>query len=145
MNLVVRDPFWKEFNGVANRLNQMFDFPRQQAEDSLGSWNPAVDVVDQGGEIVIHAELPGCKKEDIEVGVENNILTIRGKREKKEETKQDGYYRTEMAYGSFSRSFSLPTTVAVDKIAAKYKDGILNLTLPKADEAKPRQIEVKVS
>jgi len=145
MNLVVRDPFWKEFSTLSSRLNRLLDTPREDNNDLLGSWSPAVDIFDKGGEVVIHAELPGIKKEDIDVRVENNILTIRGKKERKEEVKEEGYFRAERAYGSFSRSFSLPSTVEVGKIAAEYRDGILTLRLPKAEEAKPRQIEVKIS
>jgi HSP20 family protein len=77
--------------------------------------------------------------------VENNVLNIRGKKERKEEVKEEGYYRTERSYGTFSRSFSLPNTVDVKKIAAEYRDGVLTLSLPKAEEARPRQIEVKIS
>ena len=144
MNLVVRDPFWKEFNALSNRFNRLFDLPREENADYLGSWSPAVDIYDKGSEVVIHAELPGMKKEDIDVRVENNVLTIRGKKERKEEVKEEGYFRTERAYGSFSRSFSLPSTVDVTKIGAEYKDGVLTLHVPKAEEAKPRQIDVKV-
>jgi HSP20 family protein len=145
MNLVVRDPFWKEFNTLSTRLNRLLDNSRENEGDYLGSWSPAVDIYDKGGEVVIHAELPGMKKEDIDIRVENNILTIRGKRERKEEVKEDGYFRSERAYGAFSRSFSLPNTVDVKKIGAEYKDGVLTLSLPKAEEAKPRQIDVKIS
>ena len=113
MNLVVRDPFWKEFSTLSNRLNQMFDAPRYDNSDFMGSWNPAVDIYDRGGEVVIHAELPGMKKEDIDLRVENNVLTLSGKKERKEEVNEDGFFRTERAYGTFSRSFSLPTSVDV--------------------------------
>jgi HSP20 family protein len=145
MNLMVREPSWKEFSIFSNRLNRLMDTPQKDNNDSLGSWSPAVDIFDKGGEVVIYAELPGIKKEDIDVRVENNVLTIRGKKERKEEVKEEGYFRAERTYGSFSRSFSLPTTVEVGKIAADYKDGILTLRLPKAEEAKPRQIEVKIA
>ncbi len=145
MNLVVRDPFWKEFNALSNRFNRLFDVQREETADFLGSWSPAVDVYDRGSEMVIQAELPGMKKEDIDVRVENNVLTLRGKKERKEEVKEDGFFRSERMYGIFSRSSSLPSTVDVSKIAADYKDGVLTLTLPKAEEAKPRQIAVKVS
>lgn len=143
MNLVVRDPFWKEFNTLA-RFNHFFDLPREEASDSLGAWSPAVDIYDKGAEVVIHAEVPGMNKDDIDVHVENNVLTIRGKKERKEEAKEDGYFRTERSYGTFSRSFSLPTTVDVSKIVAEYKDGILTLSLPKEEQARPRQIAVSV-
>jgi HSP20 family protein len=145
MNLMVREPFWKEFSLVSNRLNRLLDTPREDNNDFLGSWSPAVDIFDKGGEVVIHAELPGIKKEDIDVRVENNVLTLSGKKERKEEVKEEGYFRTERTYGSFSRSFSLPSTVNLSKIAAEYKDGVLTLRLPKAEDAKPRQIEVKIS
>ncbi len=145
MNLVVRDPFLKDFTALTNRFNHFFDLPRESNADYLGAWNPAVDIFDKGGEVVIHAELPGIKKEDIDVHVENNVLTIRGKKERKEEAKEEGYYRTERSYGSFSRSFSLASSVDVTKIGAEYKDGVLTLSLPKSEEAKPRQIDVKVA
>ena len=145
MNLIVREPSWKEFSIFSNRLNRLMDTPREDNNDFLGSWSPAVDIFDKGGEVVIYAELPGIKKEDIDVRVENNVLTLRGKKERTEEVKEEGYFRAERTYGSFSRSFSLPSTVEVGKIAADYKDGILTLRLPTAEEAKPRQIEIKVS
>ncbi len=145
MNLVARDPFLKDFTALTNRFNRFFDLPRESNVDYLGAWNPAVDIFDKGAEVVIHAELPGIKKEDIDVHVENNVLTIRGKKERKEEAKEEGYYRTERSYGSFSRSFSLASSVDVTKIGAEYKDGVLTLSLPKAEEAKPRQIDVKVA
>jgi HSP20 family protein len=145
MNLVVRDPFWREFTALSNRLNRLVQTPGEEEGDYLGSWSPVVDIYDKGGEVVIHAELPGMKKEDIDIRVENNVLTIRGKKERKEEVKEEGYFRSERAYGTFSRSFSLPTTVDVKKISAEYKDGVLTLSLPKAEEAKPRQIEVKIA
>lgn len=143
MHLIMRDPFWKQFNALAN---QFANGPKTDNEgDFMGAWSPAVDIYDDGGQVVIHAEIPGIKKDDIDVRVENNVLTIRGKKERKEEVKEEGYVRTERSYGSFSRSFSLPTTVAMAKIQAEYKEGVLTLQIPKAEEAKPRQIEVKVS
>ena len=152
MNLVMRDPTWKEFNTfntlntLSNRIHRLLDAPRREDEtDLLGSWSPAVDIFDKGAEVVIHAELPGMNKKDIDVRVENNILTICGKKERAEEVKEEGHFRSERTYGSFSRSFSLPSTVEFTKIGADYKDGVLTLRLPKAEEAKPRQIEVKIN
>lgn len=145
MNLVLRDPFWKDFNTLSSRLNRYLDTTsREEDADFLGAWSPAVDVYDRGNEVVIHAEIPGMKKDDIDVRVENNVLTIRGKKERSEEVKEEGYYRSERAYGTFSRSFSLPSTVDPTKIGAEYRDGVLTLNVPKAEEAKPRQIDVKV-
>jgi len=148
MNLVVRDPFWRQFGTLGNRLNQLnrvFDGLQVDEEgDTLGAWSPTVDIYDTGSEVRLQAELPGIDKKDIDIRVENNVLTLRGTRERSEEVNEKGYFRTERSYGSFSRSFALPNTVDVSKIEADYKDGVLNLVLPKAEEAKPKQIEVKI-
>ena len=145
MNLVVRDPLLKEFNGLSNNLSRLFGTQREKNQNFLGAWSPVVDIYDKGIDVVLHAEIPGLRKEDIDVHVENNVLTIRGKKKRNEKVNEDGYFRSERAYGSFSRSFSLPNNVDEAKIHAEYKEGVLTLRLPKAEEAKPRQIEVKVS
>ncbi len=146
MKLVRWEPFGRDFARMANRLNRAFD-PRFEDTDreSLGIWNPPVDIFEEKDELVLKAELPGMKKEDIEVRIENNVLTLQGERKRESETKEDGYYRSERAYGTFSRSFSLPTSLDTSKIGAEYKDGILTVSLPKAEEAKPKQIDVKVA
>jgi HSP20 family protein len=141
MKLVRWEPFGREFSGLANKLNQAFDFERE----SLGNWCPPVDIYEDKDEVVLKAELPGMKKEEIDVRVENNILTLHGQRKREKEEKEDGYFRSERAYGTFSRSFTLPTTVDVKKISASYKDGILAVQLPKLEETKPKQIDVKVA
>ncbi len=108
-------------------------------------WNPRMDVVESDHEFTVHAELPGLNKDDIKVTLEDNVLTIEGERKHEDEQKDKQFYRRERAYGTFKRSFGLGTEVDADKIAANYKDGILILTLPKSETAKPRQIEVAVS
>ncbi len=147
MKLVRWDPFGREFAGMATRLNRAFDprFWDDEERESMGRWNPPVDIYESENDIVLQAELPGLKKDEIDVRVEKNVLTLNGQRERENEVKEDGYYRSERAYGSFSRSFTLPTTVDATKIAATYRDGVLTLTLPKVEQAKPRQIEVKVA
>ncbi len=154
MTTLVRwNPFWRDFGSLTRNFDQFFDTlaprsargPNGEEADFLGSWYPAVDIFDNDNEIALKAELPGLKKEDIDIHVEDNLLTLRGERKREEEVKEKGYFRSERAYGTFSRSFTLPATVAADKISANYKDGILSVTLPKAEEAKPRQIEVKVA
>jgi HSP20 family protein len=95
-------------------------------------------------EIVLRAELPGLKREEIDIRVENNTLTLRGERKRDAEVKQESYHRVERSYGSFSRSFSLPNTVSADKVSATFTDGVLTITLPLREEAKPRQIQVQV-
>jgi HSP20 family protein len=131
---------------MADRLNRAFDLRFEDADrESLGVWNPPVDIIEDKDGLVLKAELPGMDKKDIEVRVENNVLTLQGERKRESETKEDGYYRCERAYGTFSRSFSLPTSVDTSKIGAEYKDGVLSVSLPKAEEAKPKQIDVKVA
>lgn len=146
MKLVRWEPFGSDFARMANRLNRAFDLRSEDRDqESLGNWNPPVDIFEEKDGLVLKAELPGMKKEDIEVRVENNVLTLQGERKRESETKEDGYHRSERAYGTFSRSFSLPTSVNTSKIGAEYKDGILSVSLPKAEEAKPKQIDVKVA
>ena len=129
-------------------MNRLFDsFLRSDAADdgAFGSsWTPAVDILEQEDSYTLEAELPGLKKDDVKISVQDNLLTLRG--EKKDERKESkkGYLRMETNYGSFTRSFTLPTTINASKIEAEFKDGILKIQIPKAEEAKPKMIEVKV-
>ena len=108
-------------------------------------WHPRVDVAESDHEFTVTAELPGLNKEDIKVTLEDNVLTIEGERKREDERKDKQFFRRERFYGAFKRAFKLGTEVQADNIAANYKDGILTLTLPKFEAAKPRQIEVAVS
>jgi HSP20 family protein len=112
---------------------------------SRGAWVPPVDVYEQDGVLVLKAELPGLKREDIDVTVENDTLTIRGERKLDQDIKQDNVHRVERAFGSFSRAFSLAPKVDATKITAEYKDGLLAIRLPFREEAKPRSIKVDVA
>ena len=124
------------------RLNRMFSELYQH--NFSGDWTPAVDIYQTDKhEVVIKAELPDTKKEDISVTFENNVLTLKGERKLEQEVKRESYQRIERRYGSFSRSFTLPSTVDASQISASYKDGVLEVVVPKADEAKPRDIEVQ--
>ena len=107
-------------------------------------WSPAVDILETENELVLKADLPDLKLEDIEVRVEDGTLTMRGERKFEKEEKSKGYHRIERSYGSFSRSFSLPDTVDSEGVAAAYKNGVLTVTLPKKEAAKPRQVKVEV-
>lgn len=141
------DPFRKMQERV-NRVwgENFFDFFKPMAEEnwSLATWSPACDIYENDNEIVIKAELPEVKKGDVHVAIENNVLTIRGERKFSEETKQENYRRVERSYGEFMRSFTLPSFVDATKVNADFKDGVLRVTLAKREEAKPKQIEVKV-
>jgi len=133
--------------GIQREMNKMFDgvFRGTGDEDySFSSWTPAVDITEHDDEYLVKVELPGVNKDEVKLTLENNILTIRGEKKQEKETKKENYHRVERSYGSFQRSFTLPAAVKSDKIDASYKDGILTVSLPKAEEAKPKQIEVKV-
>ena len=138
------------FRQIQERLNRVFgenmDFFKPMAGEnwSLATLTPACDIYENDHEIVVKAELPEVKKEDVHVAIENNVLTIRGERKFSEETKQENYHRVERSYGEFMRSFTLPNFVDNTKVNADFKDGILRVTMAKREEAKPRQIEVKV-
>jgi len=126
-----------------DRLNRMFSDFRTEAFNQ--AWVPAVDIYEsETHEVVIKAELPDVKKEDIGVTVENNVLTLTGERKQEESVKQEQFQRVERRFGSFSRSFTLPATVDASQIAASYKDGVLTVRLPRREEAKPKQITVNV-
>ncbi len=139
--------FPSDMVSLQREMNRVFDsFFNGVDEPGLlnGTWAPAVDVAEGEDSYTVKMELPGVKKDDVKITLESNILTIRGEKKAESEVKEKNYHRTERSYGSFQRSFTLPTTVKNDRIDAVYKDGILTVTLPKAEEAKPRQIEVKV-
>jgi HSP20 family protein len=126
-----------------DRLNRMFSDLYGEAF-SRSAWVPAVDIYETDNhDVVIKAELPDVKKEDIGVSVENNVLTLTGER-KPEQSTREQFQRVERRFGSFSRSFTLPTSVDAGQIAASYKDGVLTIRLPRREAAKPRQITVKV-
>jgi HSP20 family protein len=126
-------------------MQRRFGRPFAEQDDSMGTWAPTVDIFEKGEDLVIRAEIPGVSKDDIDINVENNTLTIRGERKREEEFKQEQAYRAERIYGSFLRTFSLPRTVDSSRISASYRDGVLELTLPKAEEAKPKKIQIQAA
>lgn len=149
MTLVRWDPF-RELEDMSERLNRMFSRPAATAKNgkeslTVADWIPTVDISETDGEYVIKAELPEVKKEDVKVTLEDGVLTLTGERRQEKEEKNTKYHRVERSYGSFVRSFSLPDLVDETKVKAEYKDGMLNLHLPKSEKAKPRAIEVKVA
>ena len=144
----VRSAFPTDLLNVQREINGLFDrfFRTDERDDSLftSSWSPAVDVAEHDSEYLVNVELPGVNKDDVKITMQDNMLTIRGEKKQEKETKESDYHRVERSYGSFQRSFTLPMHVKSDKIDASYRDGILTVTLPKAEEAKPKQIEVRV-
>jgi HSP20 family protein len=148
MAIVRWDPF-RNVMSLQDRINRMFNeaFPRtwEGGEDiAIRDWNPAVDIFEKNDAIVIHAEIPGVKKEDVSVEFKDGVLSLKGQREFDKEVKEDNYYRRERSFGSFQRSFTLPDVVDVEKIKANFKDGVLEIEIPKLEEKKPKQIEVKI-
>ena len=139
---------WDPFRGPFpdTQLSRLFNdfFGRVSQEQNLTTWAPAVDIFEGQHELVVKADLPDIKPEELDIRVENNILTIRGERKFEKKAEEKNYLRVERAYGSFSRSFSLANTVNSEAIKADYKDGVLTLSIPKREEAKPKQIKVNV-
>jgi HSP20 family protein len=142
------DPF-RDLAVLQDRMNRLFNdsYGNRQEDHMLnrGTWVPPVDIYEAEGQLVLKAELPDMKREDIDVTVENSTLTVRGERKLDQEIKQESFHRVERAYGSFVRTFSLPPTVDAGRIAAEYKNGVLTVKLPFRDEAKPRTIDVQVA
>jgi HSP20 family protein len=139
------EPF-RSITTVQDQLNRILDkaFERVGEESSLSTWAPAVDIFETGHELVVKADLPEIDPKDLDILVENNILTIRGERKFEQKLNEDNYLRVERAYGSFARSFTLANTVNSEAINAEYHQGVLTLTIPKKEEAKPKQIKVTV-
>jgi HSP20 family protein len=140
---------WEPARGVTtlqDQINRLFNdsFPRTDEEASLSAWAPAVDIYETEHELVVKADLPEVEPKDLDIRVENNILTIRGERKFEKKVNEDNYLRVERAYGSFARSFTLTNTVNAEAIKADYQNGVLTLSIPKREEAKPKQIKVNV-
>jgi HSP20 family protein len=132
---------------LQDQINRLFNdaFERTgQQESNLTTWAPAVDIYENEHKLVVKADLPDVDSKDLDIRVENNILSIRGERKFEKKVNEDNYLRVERAYGSFSRSFSLANTVNPDGIKADYQNGVLTLNIPKREEAKPKQIKVNV-
>ena len=123
---------------LQREIDQLFnEWPARQT-----AWHPTVDVHEDDNAFVVSAELPGITAEDVKISLEDNVLTISGDKKQEKDEKDPHYFRTDRTYGSFKRSFRLPTTVDADKITATYKDGVLTIILAKAEDAKPREIPI---
>lgn len=142
------DPF-EEMGGMQERINRLFDdtferLPVAHRETLERTWSPAVDIYEDKENIIVKAELPGMKKEEVSIEVRDGVLTLTGERKHEQETKKENFHRIERTYGKFSRSFTFPDSVKVDKVKANYKDGVLEITLPKDEKAKTRAIPIKI-
>ena len=147
MAIVKVDPF-REIAAMHDRMSRLFGDVYLRDEDTgfKGTWTPVVDIYEtEGHDLVVKAEVPGMSREDIEVTVEHNTLVLKGNKKFDSEVKEENYRRIERAYGTFHRSFTLPSTVDPSKVSADYKNGVLTVKLPFREEAKPRTITVDVA
>ena len=133
-------------HSLQDQITRLFNeaLERSADESSITTWAPTVDIFETEHELVVKADLPDIKPEELDIRVENNILTIRGQRKFEKKVEEGNYLRVERSYGSFSRSFALANTVNTEAIKAEYKNGVLTLSVPKREEAKPKQIKVNV-
>jgi len=146
MSITKYDPF-RELRSLQDEMNRLFlsNFTRgDDRELARGAWTPSVDIFENKDNLVIEAELPGMKPSDVNVSIENNVLTLHGERRFEKKDEGDNFHRVERSYGSFTRSFTLPPTVSSENVNAEFENGVLKLTLAKREEAKPRRIEIKV-
>jgi HSP20 family protein len=151
MTLQRFDPF-RDIMNLRNQMDALFNeigmglLPRTAGQtEAAATWSPAVDIYETDKEIVLKAELPDIKQEDIRVSVDNNRLSITGERKFESEVKRENYHRIERSYGTFARTFTLPPTVDQDNIRAEYKQGVLTVSLPKREVAQGRDIAIQVN
>ena len=144
MALIRWDPY-REISSFADRFNRAFgSMPARERDEemSLGAWMPPVDVAEDKEKVTLTAELPGFKEDEVQIQMEGNILTLRGERKFEQEKEGRNYHRVERSYGQFMRSFTLPNNVDRENIRAKFRNGLLEIEMPKREDAKPRQIRI---
>lgn len=147
MTLVRWTPF-RDLMDIQNEVNRLFNTyatgSSQSRESGQVIWQPLVDIAETEDEITVTAEIPGMNKEDVKISIQDNVLSLKGEKKRETEEKAANLHRVERLYGSFERAFSLPSTVQTDKVMAEYKDGLLTIRLPKAEDAKPKEIDISV-
>lgn len=145
MNIVRYDPF-RELRGLQDEMTRLFTttspYSASREDMTAGAWTPKVDIFENKDSLVLEAELPGMKRDDFELSFENNVLTLKGERNFEKRTDEDNYHRVERSYGSFTRTFTLPSTVTAEGSTAEFRNGVLHVSLPKREETKARKIEV---
>ena len=142
------DPF-RQLSTLRSEIDRLFEEPfstlSEWMQPFMSGWSPALDVFEDRDNLTVKAELPGMKKEDIEISLHDGVLTLSGERKGEQKFGQGEVHRSERFVGKFQRTLTLPTTVDIDNVKATYKDGILTVVLPKSEQAKPKQIQVKTS
>jgi len=143
MNVIRWDPY-RDLTSFADRFNRAFGAPNRERDEemSLGAWMPPVDISEEEDKIRLTAELPGVREDQVSIQMEGGVLTIRGERKFEDEKQGRNFHRVERAYGQFVRSFTLPNNVDREKIRASFSDGLLEIEIPKSEEARPRQIKI---
>ena len=145
MNIIKYDPF-RELRSLQDEMTRLFvgAVPRGAGREELagGSWAPGVDIYEDKDRLVLEADLPGMDREDFDISVENNVITLKGERKFENKVEGDNYHRIERSYGSFTRSFTLPQSVTAEGATADFENGILRVSLPKREETKARKIEI---
>jgi HSP20 family protein len=145
MAIIRWDPF-RDLVTIRDKMNRLFeDAVTQRGEEKelvASSWAPAVDIYEDESQLVLTAEIPGLSEKDVEIKIEDNVLSIQGERKLEKETREENYHRIERAYGSFYRSFTLPNYVDEDKIRAEHENGVVKITMPKKAELKPRKVKI---
>jgi HSP20 family protein len=137
---------WSAFDqltNIRNEINRLFDGSAENGSDALNAWAPSVDLYEDKDNLIVRAELPGLKKEDIDISLHENTVTVSGERKNEKKYEGSETAREERLYGRFTRSITLPKQVDASRVKAAYKDGVLTVTLPKTEEAKPRQIQIQ--
>lgn len=147
MNTITRWDLFRNISTLQEQMNRLFEssMPNRGDNSALTTWAPAVDIYETENELVLKAELPDINQKDLDIRVENNMLTIRGERKFENQVKEDNYLRIERTYGSFSRSFGLPNSVNTEAIKADYRNGVLTVELPKRAESKPKQVKINLT
>jgi HSP20 family protein len=138
----------QELMKLHDRMSRLFGVTGHELDEdqlSSGSWTPACDILETQDAVIVRAEIPGVKRADIEISLDNGVLTIRGNRKLEKETEERSYYRIERSYGSFVRSFTLPRSVDAERISANLEDGVLEIRMPRREETKPRQIKIETA
>jgi len=141
-------PGFGRLSSLRDELDRLFESPWTElarTSQLLSGWTPALDIHEDKDNFIVRAELPGMKREEIDVSLHDGALSLSGERKMEQKFEEAEVYRTERFFGKFQRTVSLPAAVAADKVKAQYKDGVLTITLPKTEEAKPKQIDVNVN
>jgi HSP20 family protein len=141
MALVRWEPM-RELNALQGEMNRLFNSFFDEGAESRRRWAPAVDLLEREDSLVLKADLPGLTEDDVQIELRDNVLTIAGERKAEHEDQQNGYYRVERSFGRFSRSLQLPEGVDAERISAQFTNGVLEVTIPKPEQRKPRRIEI---